>query len=43
MRARLASFAKDWESPEMSVYDNYDAAKANLQTLRSHTSRGENI
>ena len=30
LRARLAVFAEDWESPEMSVYDNYDAAKACL-------------
>jgi hypothetical protein len=30
LRARLATFAEDWESPEMAVYDNYDAAKANL-------------
>ena len=28
LRARLATFAEDWESPEMSLYDNYDAAKA---------------
>lgn len=27
-RARLATFAEDWDSPEMSIYDNYDAAKA---------------
>ena len=33
MRARLASFAEDWESPEMNVYDNYDEEKAKLQTL----------
>ncbi len=32
MRARLASFAEDWESPEVSVYDNYDEEKAKLQT-----------
>ncbi|MBI1926926.1 hypothetical protein HYR99_22115 [Candidatus Poribacteria bacterium] len=32
LRARLATFAEDWESPEMSLYDNYDAAKAPLQT-----------
>ncbi|MEK7728850.1 MAG: hypothetical protein AAB354_10585 [candidate division KSB1 bacterium] len=31
LRARLASFAEDWNSPEMDIYDNYDAAKANLQ------------
>ena len=30
LRARLATFAEDWESPEMAVYDNYDAAKASL-------------
>jgi hypothetical protein len=28
LRARLATFAEDWDSPEMSIYDNYDAAKA---------------
>ena len=32
MRARLASFAEDWESPEMNIYDNYDEEKAKLQT-----------
>jgi hypothetical protein len=31
LRARLATFAEDWSSPEMDIYDNYDAAKANLQ------------
>jgi hypothetical protein len=30
LRSRLATFAEDWESPEMSLYDDYDAAKANL-------------
>jgi hypothetical protein len=30
LRARLAMFAEDWNSPEMSIYDNYDAVKANL-------------
>lgn len=29
LRARLATFAEDWDSPEMSIYDNYDAIKAN--------------
>ncbi len=24
LRARLATFAEDWESPEMDIYDNYD-------------------
>lgn len=32
LRARLASFAEDWDSPEMAIYDDYDAAKARLQT-----------
>lgn len=30
LRARLATFAEDWESPEMDIYDDYDAAKARL-------------
>ena len=30
LRARLAAFAEDWNNPEMDIYDNYDAAKANL-------------
>ena len=30
LRARLGSFAEDWDSPEMDAYNNYDAAKANL-------------
>jgi hypothetical protein len=30
LRARLATFAEDWDSPEMSIYDDYDAARANL-------------
>jgi hypothetical protein len=29
LRARLAAF-EDWDSPEMAIYDNYDAGKANL-------------
>jgi len=28
LRAQLATFAEDWESPEMSAYDNYDATKS---------------
>ena len=31
LRARLATFAEDWNSPEMDIYDNYDAARASLQ------------
>jgi hypothetical protein len=30
LRARLQSFAEDWDSPEMGIYDHYDAAKPNL-------------
>jgi hypothetical protein len=30
LRARLATFAEDWDSPEMNIYDDYDAAKANV-------------
>ncbi|MGH2583341.1 MAG: hypothetical protein ACRDJE_00330 [Dehalococcoidia bacterium] len=31
LRARLAAFADEWESPEMDIYDDYDAARARLQ------------
>ena len=30
LRAQLAMFTEDWDSSEMSPYDNYDAAKAKL-------------
>lgn len=30
LRAHLAPFAEDWDSPEMEQYDDYDAAKARL-------------
>jgi hypothetical protein len=30
LRDRLAAFVEDWDSPEMEIYDNYDAAKAKL-------------
>ncbi len=29
LRARLRTF-EDWDSPEMGIYDNYDAAQAKL-------------
>jgi len=32
LRARLATFSEDWDSPEMAAYDDYDAAKARLHT-----------
>lgn len=31
LRARLATFAEYWDSPDMDIYDDYDAAKSNLQ------------
>ena len=30
LRNSLATFADDWNSPEMSIYDNYDAVKSQL-------------
>lgn len=30
LRARLSSFNEDWESAEMSIYDDYDNAKGQL-------------
>lgn len=30
LRARLQTFAEDWEHSEMDIYDDYDSAKARL-------------
>jgi len=30
LRARLATFASEWDRPEMDVYDEYDAARARM-------------
>jgi hypothetical protein len=30
LRTQLGAFAEEWNSPEMDLYDNYDAAKAKL-------------
>ena len=30
LRNNLATFADDWNSPEMNIYDNYDAVKSQL-------------
>ncbi|HEY2738006.1 MAG TPA: hypothetical protein VGK45_06340 [Thermoanaerobaculia bacterium] len=30
LRARLATFAADWDGAEMGVYDDYDSARAKL-------------
>ena len=27
LRARLSAFAEEWDSPEMDLYDDYDAAR----------------
>lgn len=27
LRSRLATFAEEWESPEMAIYDDYDATQ----------------
>ena len=31
LRARLSTFATDWDGAEMDVYDDYDTARAKLQ------------
>jgi hypothetical protein len=30
LRVQLNSFAEEWESPEMEMYDDYDTSKSNL-------------
>ena len=30
LRDRLRTFIEDWDSPEMSIYDSYDTAKAGI-------------
>jgi len=30
LRARLETFAEEWDSPEMDIYDHYDEARASL-------------
>jgi len=30
LRARLSTFAEDWESPEMEIYDDYERAKTRV-------------
>jgi hypothetical protein len=34
LRANLATFAEDWNSPEMRIYDDYDAARILTSQLR---------
>lgn len=37
LRARLHTFAEDWESPEMDIYDDYDTNLAALRRTDSQT------
>ncbi len=37
LRTRLATFADEWDSPEMDLYDNYDAAKSRLHAIWDNT------
>ena len=30
LRCRLSTFAEDWDSPEMRIYDDYDAIKSHM-------------
>jgi hypothetical protein len=30
LRTRLGTFIEDWESPDMAIYDNYDALKSKI-------------
>ena len=30
LQTQLGTFAEEWDSPDMALYDNYDAAKAKL-------------
>ena len=30
LRAHLATFAEDWDHPDMDIYNDYDAGKSNL-------------
>jgi hypothetical protein len=32
LRTRLQTFAAEWDNPEMDVYNDYDTARAALQT-----------
>lgn len=32
LRNSLITFSEEWDSPEMDIYDDYDAAKADLET-----------
>jgi hypothetical protein len=34
LRARLATFAQDWDEPAMDAYDNYDAVRAAIEARR---------
>lgn len=38
LRARLSTFAEDWERPEMDAYDDYDHQKAALDAQHANVS-----
>lgn len=41
LRRRFNRFIEDWESPDMSVYDDYDSARAKVrQVLRAVKKAG---
>jgi len=31
LRARLDRFAEEWDSPEMSLHDDYDTSRASME------------
>jgi hypothetical protein len=33
LRTRLEPFAREWDSAEMDIYNDYDSAKAQLRTI----------
>ena len=43
LREQLSSFAEEWESPEMSAYDDYDAARSGDETRRQRIDVIRNI
>ncbi|MEH2042711.1 hypothetical protein [Nostoc sp.] len=33
LRSHLGNFADEWDTPEMSIYDNYEAVKKNFKPI----------
>jgi hypothetical protein len=40
LRARLATFTEDWDSPEMNLYDDYDSAIMTLKLAEDTFRQG---